>query len=494
MHYLIIAVLAFALSMLGCEGKTGPAGPTGAAGAAGPAGPAGPQGSTGPAGPQGPAGADGAQGEKGDPGPPGADGADGAPGPPGPKGDPGEDGADGAPGAGADPVAIGEIIDGVIQGGALADIHHIKLIQDGDADNIAVFNAHENFSMTTPGDDNEWNTTMDFGDETTIVAKAATQTEEAIDGVTFTWASKDTDVATVDDGMIDAVGTGSSEITVTAEGRGIAVKFTVTVLSEVEGILITSPSSPFYLANGESVALEAEAYDKALKDGAEADGSKTVDVDVTFASDNTDVIEIEGSTATAVGVGSAKITAHYADVKSPAITINVTPGGDITHKLTYTRIVASQRTYTRVYNADDVSTAEVDESETLATNGVRGPGYESNSDATMIGTGGEGAALVVTYTIQVREFDSEGNAEIDVDLDGANHGITFRLQGTSVAEGGVAVSDAGAGIVLVTVTAVGDGIVITEEGQTRIILMRDGADDVVLPAIIVVKEQLEAAS
>jgi len=34
MHYLIVIVIAFALSMMGCEGKTGPAGPSGAQGAA----------------------------------------------------------------------------------------------------------------------------------------------------------------------------------------------------------------------------------------------------------------------------------------------------------------------------------------------------------------------------------------------------------------------------------------------------------------------------
>ena len=60
------------------------------------------------------------QGEKGDPG---ADGADGATGPQGPKGDKGD------PGAGTDPGAIQGIIDGVIAGGVLADIHHIKVSQ-----------------------------------------------------------------------------------------------------------------------------------------------------------------------------------------------------------------------------------------------------------------------------------------------------------------------------------------------------------------------------
>ena len=58
------------------------------------------------------------------------------------------------------------------------------------------------------------------------------------------------------------------------------------------------------------------------------------------------MIEIDGSTAKAVGVGEATITAHYgegdAEVKSKGIKINVTPGGDVTHKLTYTRINAAR--------------------------------------------------------------------------------------------------------------------------------------------------------
>ena len=118
MHYLIVVLIAFALSIYGCEGKTGPAGPTGAAGVAGPSGPAGPQGSTGPAGPAGPAGP---QGEKGDTGEAGPAGETGPAGPQGEKGDQGD------PGAGADPGSIQDIIDGVVAGGALSDIHHIKI-------------------------------------------------------------------------------------------------------------------------------------------------------------------------------------------------------------------------------------------------------------------------------------------------------------------------------------------------------------------------------
>ena len=55
-----------------------------------------------------------------------ADGADGADGAPGPSGPPGEDGEDGAPGT-IDPGAIAGAIEGVINSGVLADIHHLKI-------------------------------------------------------------------------------------------------------------------------------------------------------------------------------------------------------------------------------------------------------------------------------------------------------------------------------------------------------------------------------
>ena len=489
MHYLIIAVLAFALSMLGCEGKTGPAGPSGSAGPAGPAGPsgadgspgatgpAGPAGATGPAGPQGPAGADGKDG---------APGADGAPGPAGPKGDKGDQGD---PGSGTDPGAIQGIIDGVIDSGVIADVHHIALVQDGDgkaSDRTVTYMAHDNFMMSDAP--KNWDTVLDVNETTMITAKAANQAGEAIPGVEFGWASKNEDAVTVDGGMIEAVGTGSSEITVTAMGRGIAVKFTVDVLSEVKAIVIDSPANNFYLSNGESVAIMATAYDTALDDGAVDADAEKVNVNITYQSSNTDVITIDGSTAKAVGVGSASITAHYQDVKSKGITINVTPGGDVTHKITYTRIAASDRTFTRVYPADDPDT-DADESETATA--VRGPGYMKGSDPTTIGTGGDsGAGIDVVYTVQVREFDSEGNAEIDGDYTGT---LDFTIQGSAITTAAVTVAAATAGETTVTVAHNSNVADVAAEGMARIILSMPGADKVALPAVIVVKQQLTAA-
>ena len=95
------------------------------------------------------------------------------------------------------------------------------------------------------------------------------------------------------------------------------------------------------------VDLEATAYDSE----ADKDADNIVMTDLlTFKSSNTAVVTIDGSKAKAVGVGSADITAHVGDVKSESITINVSPTGDTTHKLTFTRIAASSLEITRTVN------------------------------------------------------------------------------------------------------------------------------------------------
>ena len=132
MHYLInssrlsvVFAVAFAIAIIGCEGKTGPAGPTGPGGAAGPAGPAGPQGATGP---QGPAGADGADGAAGPAGPQGEKGETGETGPAGPQG---ETGPAGPAGEGGGP---GDLPEDAI---AIALADHIGVMIADDAEKLA---------------------------------------------------------------------------------------------------------------------------------------------------------------------------------------------------------------------------------------------------------------------------------------------------------------------------------------------------------------------
>lgn len=165
----------------------------------------------------------------------------------------------------------------------------------------------------------------------------------------------------MDDGAIEALEPGTSEITVTAPARGIAVKFTATVLSEVKSIVMDSPADRFFLADGESADLEATAYDEAQDDDMAGIEGTAVPVDLTFMSADDSVIEIDGSKAIAVGVGTVTITAHYgtgdAEVKSKGIKINVTPGGDLTHKLTFTGVGEDDRAFHIAWSMDSTAVA-----------------------------------------------------------------------------------------------------------------------------------------
>ena len=456
MHYFIVVLMAFALSIYGCEGKTGPAGATG---------PAGPKGDPGVAGQPGTPGTPGATGPQG---PPGQDGA------PGEKGEKGDKGDQGDPGDAStiDPNDLGNI---------LADVHHVKLIQDGDDKDATLVFAGPNFDTGVPG--KKWDVTLDVGETTMIVAKAATQTTMPILGVDFMWSSKDATVATADGGMIEAVGTGTSEITAAALTRGIAVKFTVTVLSEVKSVVIDSPADGFFLSNGESVPLEATAYDEAQDaDKAGTEGTAVPVESITFMSSDESVVEIDGSSAKAVGVGTATITAHYADITSKGIKINVTPGGDTTHKITYTRINADDRKFHIVWNSDSTAVSVYGTDDIGDGNDSAGAGNNNNN---------------VVYTVQVRIFDSEGNANVDANASTPSD-LTIKLQpATGVLDAaGVTVTALSSGLGTVTVANGGGSIgtkalttgateAIAGPGVARIILSYPGADDIVLPAITV---------
>lgn len=339
MHYFIVVLIAFALSIYGCEGKTGPAGPTGPSGSAGPAGPAGPQGSTGPQGATGAAGADGAQGPQGETGPmgpAGADGADGAPGPAGPQGEKGEqgepgpagpmgpagppgedgeDGADGAPGT-VDPAAIAGAIDGVVNSGILADVHHLILLKDGETDKT------KGTRIDGPDFSDDVNINLLAGASTSYVAIAGSASGNPIP-VTFSWETDVEDVASVDNGVISGHLKGKAVITMTVDGRGIVVDFNVTVHDGVKGI-VASTMGATTIEKGDKITVTATAYDAAQDDMEGADGNMVPNITFTWMSSNTGVATVDGDgVVTAVGSGSADITAHVGGVTSNKISVSV---------------------------------------------------------------------------------------------------------------------------------------------------------------------------
>ena len=315
MHYLIIAVLAFALSMLGCEGKTGPAGPSGSAGPAGPAGPAGADGSTGATGPAGPAGAEGPagpqgpKGDKGDTGDTGPAGPAGEAGPAGPAGPEGPQGPQGDPGnpAEIDPGAFGDI---------LASVHHIILLKDGETDKT------KGTRIDGPDFSDDVNLNLIVGQSTSYVAIAGSPSGDPIP-VTFSWASDVEDVASVDNGVISGHLRGEAVITMTVDGRGIEVEFNVTVHDGVKGIVAETDDGTTIPVGG-TITVMATAYDAAQTAAMGAEGNEVPNITFTWASSKPGVATVDkDGVVKAVGSGSTDITANVGDIASNKIAVSV---------------------------------------------------------------------------------------------------------------------------------------------------------------------------
>ena len=136
------------------------------------------------------------------------------------------------------------------------------------------------------------------GDTVRLVAEALDSNGEAVVNAGFTWSS-DEAVATVDaSGLVTAVGNGTATVTATSgTASGIA---TVTVEQRAAEVRV-SPDSVTLFAVGDTVRLVAEALD--------ANGEAVVDAEFAWSSDDA-VATVDGSgLVTAVGNGSAMVTA-----------------------------------------------------------------------------------------------------------------------------------------------------------------------------------------
>ncbi len=471
MHYLILFVIAFALSMMGCEGKTGPAGPTGqqgvagpqgvagstgsqgSAGPQGPEGPQGPQGDTGPAGPQGPEGPQGSQGDTGPAGPEGPAGPQGDTGPAGPEGPEGPQGSQGDTGPAGPQGPPGEGIDAgqVIDSGVLSAIHHIKLTQDGNAKMVAVFDAPDFALRADPG--NNLDLTMAVGETTTIVAKAASQ-DGAVLAVGFEWETN-SQAITVDGGTITAVEpTADAKITLTAVGRGVEIELDVTVLDLIKRIEIAMPHAYVLPVDG-SVTLSATAYD-ATKGGDEIEGAQ-----IMFLSSDTNVVSVDGNTITAEDVGTAEVVATGGGVDSKdKVKITVTGTGTLLYAMRYTNIEAAART--RELTKADPDAVDDEGNAAPITR-------EVDPDTNIV------------FRVQV--FDIEADGSLSLTSDTPN--VTVRSQQPEVVaiptdQNSFAVANGIATIAIQT----GDTWIL-EHGTAYLVVSLDGAEDIALPGIMI---------
>ena len=387
MHYLIIAVLAFALSMLGCEGKTGPAGPTGAAGAAGPQGVAGP---AGPVGPAGPAGADGAPGEPGEQGDKGDPGEPGAPGEKGDKGDKGDPGEPGAPGESGVP-------DGVDLDNILATIHHLTITRDSNSKTY--YYLAPNFNQGGDKKDGTGNKLSPLnliaGTEDMLTVKAASQSGDKIDGVMFGWSSNSDEVVSVDgDGMIEAGLPGNAKLTLTVEGRGIEISINAMVSGAIDHVLVAGPGNQKTTKDAGYSLIIPETSTVSLKATAhESDGDGIPGASFAWNSSNPAVASVDGGTVTANGVGSASITATAGGKTSKPVSVTVTAIGEFQYRLRVVR--KSDHTLNIARLNSDKDHADYNKPGALPADFV-------------VPTSGEGTAMV-TYTIRVEARNNEGN-------------------------------------------------------------------------------------
>lgn len=126
------------------------------------------------------------------------------------------------------------------------------------------------------------------------------------------WTSSDEDVATVENGTVTAHNAGTSEIKVTTSDNQTAV-CNLTV-KDIEITRVTVTPNSVSLKKDESETLETQIYP-----------AKAGDIDVTWSSSDPSVASVSSDgTVTAVGAGTATITASVDSGKSGSAAIKVT--------------------------------------------------------------------------------------------------------------------------------------------------------------------------
>jgi len=149
-----------------------------------------------------------------------------------------------------------------------------------------------------------------------LSAQVIDQNGHAMTGVTVTWSSSRTSVATVGaSGLVTAAGNGTA--TVSAMAGTASGTAAVTVAQQVSTVTVTPPAQT--LATGDTARLSAKAVD--------ANGHQVAVAPFTWSSSNTEVATVDVSgLVTAVKRGTATITATAAEAAGSAV-ITATPPG-----------------------------------------------------------------------------------------------------------------------------------------------------------------------
>ena len=151
--------------------------------------------------------------------------------------------------------------------------------------------------------------TLDVGKSDTLTA---TVEPEKATNKNVTWESSNTSVATVENGVVTAVGAGSTTIKATVDGKSAECSVTVNAATvPVTGVSLNKNTLELYTGKRETLIATVEPSD-------------ATNPAVNWSSDKPEVATVEGGTVTAKAAGTATITATAADSSGVSATCTVT--------------------------------------------------------------------------------------------------------------------------------------------------------------------------
>ncbi len=277
----------------------------------------------------------------------------------------------------------------------------------------------ENVSLNIPSDE------LEIGETVALVAivMPSNATNKNV-----TWSSDNTNVATVNNGVVRAVGEGSANITVTTVDGNKTATCMITVLPEEEPEPepepTPEPDPEPEVINVESVALNSQ--NEELKIGetttlvATVMPSNATNKNVVWSSDNTNVATVNNGVVTAVGEGSANITVTTVDGNKTAvckITV-VDEQEDVISTISYDITDSTNKnvTATITFNRNDVTITNNDGSNQYV--------FETNGEFTFEYVDSEGNTG--TNTARVNWIDKE-EPVLEIEYENINGGKEFKV-------------------------------------------------------------------
>lgn len=238
-------------------------------------------------------------------------------------------------------------------------------------------------------------------DETALsltIGESRTLTAIDADG-TVEWTTDDVSVATVTDGTVTAVGIGTAVITATANNGTADCVVTVSPTSTPLSIVLSKNALDIKV--GEDATLLATVLE----------GTAVVEADVTFTSENAQVVSTDGGKATGVSAGSTRIAvkaSYQGKTETVYVSVTVRPDAELT--------LAAESFSLSVFELDDKDVKSTSAGAAVKRNGQAVPGvtyqyvssapavFSVSADGTLTALKKGDGELTVTASVQGGEL------------------------------------------------------------------------------------------